>query len=546
MLDFVNPLFAWLALAASIPLIIHLLNRRRYQQVRWAAMDFLLKALHKNRRRLQMESLILLLLRMLIVTILAFVLARPYLKGSALFKEPDTHLVIAIDNSYSMGYRSGMSTLFEDAKKIASGLMEQLKPEKGDKLSLITISSKPEILISESSYQMAQAKNKLANLGLADYATDISRTLALAQEILNKSKSSSKVLYLVTDNQRAGWNKINTFKESLGAIPIKIIQVGPADAGNNLISRIYTDKSIVTARKPVTFYAEVKNYSIFDTAPGAIKVNFSVQGQKYASSTVVIPRNNSVLVPFVHTFNEPGQYWAKIELDSDNLMLDDSRLYSVAVKEGISTLIINGEPSSEPSEDEILFLRSALSPSQPSSGDSFSPYLIDTVTATEFINADKLTPFPLPYGERIGEGGTGYDLVILANVEFLSDDKVEQLENYVRRGGGLLIFLGDRVNKTAYNESLYKNGAGLLPCQLGEIKGDPMSSIGGSASGGHNEVVRFGEIDFTHPALSFFSSIKERFNTLAIYQYYNMNMEDSSSISPSILARLNRSDKPAR
>ena len=133
MLDFVNPLFAWLALAAAIPLIIHLLNRRRYQQVRWAAMDFLLKALHKNRRRLQMESLILLLLRMLIVTILAFVLARPYLKGSALFKEPDTHLVIAIDNSYSMGYRSGMSTLFEDAKKIASGLMEQLKPEKGDR-----------------------------------------------------------------------------------------------------------------------------------------------------------------------------------------------------------------------------------------------------------------------------------------------------------------------------------------------------------------------------------------------------------------------------
>ena len=87
MLNFVNPLFAWLAFAASIPLIIHLLNRRRYQQVHWAAMEFLLKALHKNRRRLRMESLILLLLRMLIVTILAFVLARPYLKGSALFKK---------------------------------------------------------------------------------------------------------------------------------------------------------------------------------------------------------------------------------------------------------------------------------------------------------------------------------------------------------------------------------------------------------------------------------------------------------------------------
>ncbi|MEK7310284.1 MAG: BatA domain-containing protein, partial [Planctomycetota bacterium] len=521
MLDFINPLFAWLALAASIPLIIHLLNRRRYQQVRWAAMDFLLKALHKNRRRLRMESLILLLLRMLIVTILAFVLAKPYLKGSALFKEPDTHLVIAIDNSYSMGYRSGMSTIFEDAKKAASGLMEQLKPEKGDKLSLITISSKPEILISESSYQMEQARNKMANLALADYATDISKTLVLAQEILSKSTSSSKVLYLITDNQRVAWSQINNLKDKnmLSSTPIKVIQVGPTNAGNNLISRIYTDKSIVTVRKPVTFYAEIKNYSNVDQKSGTVNINFFVQGQKYVSSAVEIPSNNSVVVPFIHTFSELGQYWVKVELDSDNLMLDDSRLYSVSVKEGINTLIVNGESTPEPAEDEILFLRYALAPSAQSSADAFSPYRIDTATATEFINTDMKIE--------------GYDIVILANVEFLSDDKVGQVENYVHSGGGLLVFLGDRVNKTFYNESLYKNGAGLLPCQLGEIKGDPT----------HNEVVRFGEIDFTHPALAFFSSIKERFNTLAIYQYYKM--EDSVAISPSILARLNDADKPA-
>jgi len=288
----------------------------------------------------------------------------------------------------------------------------------------------------------------------------------------------------------------------------------------------------------VTFYAEVKNYSSVDTAPGTIKVNFSVQGQKYASSAIEIPRNNSAVVPFIHTFNDPGQYWIKVELENDNLLLDDSRLYPVAVKEGINTLIINGEPSSEPSEDEILFLRYALAPSTQSSpygtsADAFSPYLIDTTTANQFINTGEIN---LDKSARTDGRSGGYDLVILANVEFLSDDKVEQVENYVRTGGGLLGFLGDRGNKTAYNESFYKNGAGFLPCRLGEIKGDPM----------HNEVFRFGEIDLTHPALSFFSSIKERFNTLAIYQYYNMNMEDSSSISPSILARLNRSDKPAR
>jgi len=523
MLNFVNPLFAWLAFAAAIPLIIHLLNRRRYQQVRWAAMDFLLKALHKNRRRLQMESLILLLLRMLIVTILAFVLAKPYLKDSVLFKEPDIHLVIAIDNSYSMGYRPGMSIIFEEAKKAAAGLMGQLKPEKGDKLSLITISGRPEILISESSYQMEQAKSKLANLALSDSATDISKTFALAREILNKSTSSRKIMYLVTDNQRVAWDKINTLKDKdiLGSIPVKVIQVGPPNPGNTQISRIYVDKNIITARKPVTFYAEIKNYSTSDTQQGTIQVNFSIQGQKYASSNIETPGNNSVVVPFIHTFNDPGQYWIKIELDSDNLMLDDSCLYSVSVKEGINTLIINGEPDVEPSADEILFLRYALAPSVQSSSDSFSPYRIDTATTTQFINTDQV---------KLG----GYDLIIMANVEFLPQDKVEQVENFVRNGGGLLVFLGDKVNRAAYNELFYKNGAGLLPCQLGEVKGDPM----------HNEVVRFGEIDFSHPALAFFSSIKERFNTLAIYQYYGL-VEPDKEISGTILARINRPDKPA-
>ncbi|MBI5779677.1 MAG: BatA domain-containing protein [Planctomycetes bacterium] len=525
MLNFVNPLFAWLALAAAIPLIIHLLNRRRYQQVRWAAMDFLLKALHKNRRRLRMESLILLLLRMLIVTVLAFVLAKPYLKGSVLFKEPDTHLVIAIDNSYSMGYRLGMSNAFEDAKKAAAGLMGQLKPEKGDKLSIITISGRPEILISESAYQMEQARSKLANLALSDYDTDISKMFALAREILNKSTSSRKIMYLVTDNQRVAWDKINTLKEKdiLGSTPVNVIQVGPLNPGNTQISRVYTDKTIITARKPVTFYAEIKNYSNSDAPPGALQVSFSIQGQRYASSTAEIPGNNSVVVPFIHTFNEPGQYWVKIELGSDNLMLDDSRLYPVAVKDGINTVIINGEPGIEPSEDEILFLRYALAPSAQSapygtSGDVFSPYRIDTATATQFINTEDI---------KIGI----YDLIIMANVEFLTRDKAEQLENFVRNGGGLMVFLGDRVNRAAYNELLYNNGAGLLPCPLGEVKGDPA----------HNEIARFGEIDLAHPALAFFSSIKERFNTLAVYQYYGLVEE---GVTATVLARLNRPDKP--
>ena len=51
------------ALAMLSPIIIHLLNRRRFKIIDWAAMEFLLDANKKNRRRVRIENLILLLLQ---------------------------------------------------------------------------------------------------------------------------------------------------------------------------------------------------------------------------------------------------------------------------------------------------------------------------------------------------------------------------------------------------------------------------------------------------------------------------------------------------
>src|SRR5947208_10966849 len=74
---FTNPGF--LAVAGgliSAPIIIHLINRMRFKRLRWAAMEFLLKAQKRSRRRLIIEQLILLLLRCLLVALAALLVAR--------------------------------------------------------------------------------------------------------------------------------------------------------------------------------------------------------------------------------------------------------------------------------------------------------------------------------------------------------------------------------------------------------------------------------------------------------------------------------------
>jgi hypothetical protein len=107
---FASPSLLWWGLAAAIPILIHLLSRRKYRETSWAAMHFLLAALRKQARRIRLEQLLLLAMRTAILLLLALALAEPLIRGAA----PDdpagarggrTHWVLIFDASYSMDYR---------------------------------------------------------------------------------------------------------------------------------------------------------------------------------------------------------------------------------------------------------------------------------------------------------------------------------------------------------------------------------------------------------------------------------------------------------
>ena len=73
LLVLLHPAMAGFAALLAVPLVIHLLNRRRYRTVPWAAMEFLLTAYKKRRKKLQVENLLLLLLRCAIPVVLGHI-----------------------------------------------------------------------------------------------------------------------------------------------------------------------------------------------------------------------------------------------------------------------------------------------------------------------------------------------------------------------------------------------------------------------------------------------------------------------------------------
>src|SRR5688572_28133057 len=143
-MNFLPALATWqFALAGAVcaagPVILHLLNRRRFRVVEWAAMHFLREAMKRSRRIMQIRDLLLMLLRTAAVLFFGLALARPFL--AAREEQHDAgqpiHAVLLIDNSLSMGYQTLEGSLLDRAKQRASAFVERLPV--GSRISVVPL-----------------------------------------------------------------------------------------------------------------------------------------------------------------------------------------------------------------------------------------------------------------------------------------------------------------------------------------------------------------------------------------------------------------------
>src|SRR5436305_919832 len=101
MMTFLNAAFLLGLPLVALPVIIHLLNRRRQDVIRWGAMQFLLEAIPRRKRIWRLSDLILIMLRALAVVLFMMALAQPLMKSSLLGHRGNRDIVLVIDDSMS-------------------------------------------------------------------------------------------------------------------------------------------------------------------------------------------------------------------------------------------------------------------------------------------------------------------------------------------------------------------------------------------------------------------------------------------------------------
>lgn len=459
-MGFFNPGLIWFALGGTIPIIIHLLHRQKFKRIRWAAMEFLLAALRKTQRRLRIENLILLLLRILIMVLLAFAVARPFFREAPLeaLGDTDAHHVFVVDVSYSMAYKKAQKSSLDAAKDAAEKVLNEIRSGEQDKFTLVAMSTYPDTTWKERN-RKDQIRAAIHELKPSDYGTSVYATLLEVKSLLDGTRNRDKRVYIFTDMQRGGWEfredaDARKFAELLKNLSHRentrfyLIDAGAHDAFNRALVDLRVETQVVTTRRPTRFTALVHNFST--TPLPNLGVSLYVDDNLYKSEQTVLPANTSTPVTFEYTFAESGPHVVKVSIEPDYLDVDDHRWLALDVRSALRGLVVDGEPKDSPTRSETFFYVTALDPD--GAGSYFS------------IHSKNLELFS-------GEGLDGYDFLLLANVQSLTGDKVEKIEQFVRRGGGLLLTLGPRVDKVSFNEAFWNGGKGLSPAMLDEVAG---------------------------------------------------------------------------
>ena len=509
--SFVHPAMLGGLALASLPVIIHLLNRRRFKTMEWAAMDFLLKAAVRNRRRVRLENLLLLLLRTALVLLLITAVARPFSReqdalASLFGASGPTERVLLLDNSHSMRAGQGNRSAFDTAKALAKRMVERLHDEKSsDRLTLL-LGCRPREAeeafrrVSVASGHGPQLARAIDALQPSDGTFD---AVASVEAILEdrEEKEARLVVHIISDFRRRDWadgsgelrpDVVKALAALSERAEIRLVDVGGNPVANvGVISLEPLDRAVI-AGVPATFSARVRNYGPGPASNVTVTFEFGDNKQLPVRIEGDIRPGEPVEVKTEYTFRAAGPAVVRARTPADILPGDDVRRRIVSVRPRLRFLLVDGEPEPEAYRGETDFLAAALMPP----GDVQSGIEVDVVPESTFPGRDP----------------EAYDGIFLCNVYRLPDDRVKALEDYVRAGGGLVFFLGDQIDPQVYDAVFYGRGeeAGqkLLPLSLREVEGSSDDYVNLAASAPDHPAVQF--LRGLHPVI---------FRTIAVNRF---------------------------
>ena len=466
--------------AAAIPLILHLLNRRRRHIIEFSTLRFLKQLEKREMNRLRLKRLLLLLIRTLIVISIVLAFSRPTIRGYLPGAELSTSAVILIDNSLSMQINDEGTVLFDKSIQAAKEMLTTFN--KNDRL-IVLPSVQNEIDDFHSIEWLSPENVDLTDLNISYQSSDLNLEVKESIELLNKDESANKELFIISDFQgNSAVNIDEDIDEPAKGLHIYLVKL-TSNETNYSISRVDVISKVLREGSSVRLGIEVQSNS---EENAEVRLDLFIEGVRVGQSIVNPTAKNSVISEFSVPIKRSGFISGFAELEDDALKADNRRYFHLYIPERIRVLAIG-------SDNDLYFttaaLRSALKDGAESELKIIKPTEIKKVHLDDF------------------------DVVLLSALPEQSNRFAQQLKEFVKVGGGLLLFPGNEFDMEQYNESF--SSELNLPKMTGIVRSEVILK----------EYTSIGTINWDHPLFAgIFSENKTDLNYPKIKKYYTIGV----------------------
>ncbi|MHB9029407.1 MAG: BatA domain-containing protein, partial [Candidatus Latescibacterota bacterium] len=418
-MQFLNSILLFGLGAAALPVIIHLLSRRKVKEVSFPSIEFLERMRTDRMRRLRFKQLLALLLRTLIVAMIILAFARPAIR-SIFQRNARTAAVVLIDGSASMLYVDNGETLFNSAKRKAQEMLGALGPE--DRAAIVLAGKEPVLSGGGPTVDRNELTRRLRSLECTGGTADLTAAFAKALEILSEVPVPNRELYFLTDGASGA------LPDSLRGddrVRLYTILLGPAERGGAVVSDLDPEERLLAPGKKITFrasgYAGVED--------DRIGVELFVNGER-KGRTAAENRGGKFEARFEYTPENAGWLSVSAVARDGRFEPGETRRLALFVPEAQKVLVC-GETGRD-----AFFIEKALNPDPETSAAA-----VRSVTARE-LNTDDLAA----------------DVIILSGVRALPSGIYRKLLSaVVDRGAGLVVFPPVDGDPALYADGIFRD-----------------------------------------------------------------------------------------
>lgn len=466
-------------LTVAVPIVVHLIHRKRAVRRVFPAMTLLLQSNRRLARGLRLKRVLLLALRIALFVLVPLAMARPGCggDGAATGGQDDrlpASVVVIVDQSASMSQPvPGHPTAHAGAIDVALATIADLRP--WDRVAVVGAGDRVLRASGVPAEDHAAARRALERIPLGSGGSRLDDALRVARELHDTNDLPARRTLVLTDGAAHAWPAPPLGEavdpaavEGIGRLEIRTLTSGAT--GNTAVREV---------RWNLTADGVQVEADLTGPPDATLDVAVWLDDARSLTRAVAVSDDGSALASFLLPTPNAGVHDLRVTVDDGvGPAHDDVRGAVLSLDREARILLVNGDPRAVQFNDELFFAQHALDAA-----------IVDGAPfVTRSVPVERFTPQVL----------TDTDVVVLANVATLPVERAAALAAWVESGGGLLMTVGSNVQVETWNQTF---GA-VLPRPLRDLR--ELSRADAPDVG--VRAARLGLPDATHPIFRVFAA----------------------------------------